>query len=99
MTWRPISATGSSAIFSAAAHAQRAADYYRWKKEYGGLKIDQVKRLKGLERENSRLERAVVTLAYENSILTLKEAEKSARWKEWSEIVLSEHAERVAKRP
>ena len=52
--------------------------YYRWRNEYGGLTIDQVKRLKELERENSRLERAVVALSFDNMILTLKEAEKSA---------------------
>ena len=34
--------------------------YYRWRQEYGGLKTDQVKRLKELEQENSRLRRAVV---------------------------------------
>lgn len=33
--------------------------YYRWRNEYGGLKVDQAKRLKELERENSRLKRAV----------------------------------------
>ena len=52
--------------------------YYRWRNEYGGLKIDQVKRLKELERENSRLERAEVALSFDNMIFTLKEAEKSA---------------------
>jgi hypothetical protein len=34
------------------------ASYYRWRKEYGGLKIDQAKRMKDLERENARLKRA-----------------------------------------
>ena len=33
--------------------------YYRWRNEYGGLKVDQIKRLKDLERENTRLKRAV----------------------------------------
>ena len=33
--------------------------YYRWRKEYGGLKVDLIKRLKDLERENTRLKRAV----------------------------------------
>lgn len=36
--------------------------YYRWRQEYGGLKADQVKRLKELEQENSRLRRAVSDL-------------------------------------
>ena len=46
--------------------------YYRWRHEYGGLKIDQVKRLKELERENSRLKRAVADLTLDK--LILKEA-------------------------
>lgn len=36
--------------------------YYRWKKEYGGLRVDQAKRLKGLEQENLRLKRIVADL-------------------------------------
>ena len=36
--------------------------YYRWRKEYGGLKMDQAKRLKVLEQENTRLRRAVADL-------------------------------------
>ena len=43
--------------------------YYRWKKEYGGLRVDQAKRLKGLEQENVRLKRLVADLALDNSIL------------------------------
>lgn len=46
--------------------------YYRWRNEYGGLKIDQAKRLKDLERENSRLKRAVAELTVDK--LILKEA-------------------------
>jgi transposase-like protein len=46
--------------------------YYRWRSEYGGLKGDQVKRLKELETENSRLRRAVSDLTLEK--LILKEA-------------------------
>jgi len=46
--------------------------YYRWRSEYGGLKGDQVKRLKELEAENSRLRRAVSDLTIEK--LILKEA-------------------------
>ena len=41
----------------------------RWRKEYGGLKVDQAKRLKELEQENSRLKRVVANQALENSIL------------------------------
>ena len=46
--------------------------YYRWRNEYGGLKGDQVKRLKELEAENARLRRAVSDLTVEK--LILKEA-------------------------
>lgn len=44
--------------------------YYRWRQEYGGLKTDQVKRLKELEQENNRLRRAVSDLALDKLILT-----------------------------
>ena len=43
--------------------------YYRWRKEYGGLKTDQVKRLKELEKENKRLRKAVSDLTLEKLIL------------------------------
>ena len=43
--------------------------YYRWRKEFGGLKSDQVKRLKDLEKENERLRKAVSDLALEKLIL------------------------------
>ena len=43
--------------------------YYRWKKEYGGLRVDQAKRLKSLEQENTRLKRIVADLSLDNSIL------------------------------
>ncbi|SEQ91382.1 Transposase [Faunimonas pinastri] len=46
--------------------------YYRWRKEFGGLKSDQVKRLKDLEKENERLRKAVSDLTLEK--LILKEA-------------------------
>jgi putative transposase len=46
--------------------------YYRWRQEYGGLKGDQVKRLKELEAENARLRRAISDLTLEK--LILKEA-------------------------
>ncbi len=44
--------------------------YYRWRQEYGGLKGDQVKRLKELEQENARLRRAVSDLTLDKLILT-----------------------------
>jgi transposase-like protein len=43
--------------------------YYRWKNEYGGLRVDQAKRLKSLEQENTRLKRIVADLSLDNSIL------------------------------
>ena len=43
--------------------------YYKWRKEYGGMKMDQAKRLKELERENSRLKRAVADLTLDKLIL------------------------------
>ena len=43
--------------------------YYRWRREYGGLKVDQAKRLKDLEKENARLRRAVSDLTLDKLIL------------------------------
>ena len=43
--------------------------FYRWRNEYGGLRIDQVKRLKQLELENTRLKRSVADLTLDNQIL------------------------------
>lgn len=44
--------------------------YYRWRSEFGGLKIDQVKRMKDLELENQRLRKAVSDLTLDKLILT-----------------------------
>ena len=43
--------------------------YYRWRREFGGMRVDQAKRLKELERENARLKRLVAEQALDNSIL------------------------------
>lgn len=43
--------------------------FYRWRKEYGGMKMDQARRLKDLETENARLKRAVAELTVDNQIL------------------------------
>jgi putative transposase len=43
--------------------------YYRWRKEYGGLKVDQAKRLKELEQENGKLKRLVAELSLDKQIL------------------------------
>ena len=50
------------------------ATYYKWRKEYGGLRVDQAKRLKELEQENSRLRKVVSDLSIDNAIL--KEASR-----------------------
>jgi len=43
--------------------------YYRWRKEYGGMRVDQAKRLKGVEKENVRLKNLVAELSLDNAIL------------------------------
>ena len=43
--------------------------YYRWRKEYGGMKLDQAKKYKELERENSRLKKLVADLSLDNAML------------------------------
>ena len=48
--------------------------YYRWRKEYGGLRIEQAKKLKNLEKENARLKKLVADLSLDISIL------KEAAW-------------------
>lgn len=48
--------------------------YYRWRKEYGGLRVDQAKRFKQMEQENTRLRKLVADLSMDNAIL--KEASK-----------------------
>jgi putative transposase len=46
-----------------------AHTYYRWRKEYGGLRADQAKKLKTLEKENARLKKLVADLSLDNAIL------------------------------
>ena len=48
--------------------------YYRWRKEYGGMRVEQARRLKELEKENTRLKRLVADLSLDNAIL--KEASR-----------------------
>ncbi|MBL4803322.1 MAG: transposase [Alphaproteobacteria bacterium] len=45
------------------------ATYYKWRKEYGGMGMDQARRLKELETENARLKRVVADLSLDNQIL------------------------------
>jgi len=43
--------------------------YYRWRKEYGGMRVEQARRLKELEKENTRLKRLVADISLDNAIL------------------------------
>ena len=47
--------------------------YYRWRNEYGGLKVDLARRLKDIERENVRLKRAVADLTLDKLILKIED--------------------------
>jgi transposase-like protein len=67
-----LSAQGQSVAEAIRSIGVTEVTYYRWRSEYGGLKGDQVKKLKELEAENTRLRRAVSDLTLEK--LILKEA-------------------------
>jgi len=43
--------------------------YYRWRKEYGGMRLEQAKRLKAIEKENARLKKLVADISLDNAIL------------------------------
>ena len=45
------------------------ATYYRWRKEYGGMRVDQARKLRDLEQENARLKKVVADFALDNAIL------------------------------
>ena len=62
-------ARGETAAAAARAVGVTEQSYYRWRKEYGGLQSNQVKRLKEMEKENARLRRAVSDLTLDNQIL------------------------------
>jgi transposase-like protein len=62
-------ARGETAAAAARAIGVTEQSYYRWRKEYGGLQVDQAKRMKDLEKENQRLRRAVSDLTLDNQIL------------------------------
>ena len=64
-----LSAQGKSIAEAIRSIGVTEVTYYRWRSEYGGLKGDQVKRLKELETENSRLRRAVSDLTLDKMIL------------------------------
>lgn len=54
--------------------------YYRWRKEYGGLDLDQARRMKDLEKENGRLKRLVADLSLEKQVLKGKAVKQSIQW-------------------
>jgi transposase-like protein len=69
---RPIEvqlAQGKSIALACKDAAISEQSYFRWRKEYGGLQIEQARRLKDLERENARLRRLVADLSLEKQIL------------------------------
>ena len=70
-------AQGKAVSEAVRAIAVSEATYHRWRAEYGGLKLDRVKRLKELEREKARLRKAVADLTLEKVVL--KEA-ASGNW-------------------
>ncbi len=72
-----LAAQGKAVAEAARSIGVTEQTYYRWRAEFGGLKLDQVKRLKELERENARLRKAVSDLTLEKVIL--KEA-ASGKW-------------------
>ena len=65
-----LTAQGKSIAEAVRTIAVTETTYFRWRAEYGGLKTDQVKRLKDLELENARLRRAVSDLTLDKLILT-----------------------------
>ncbi len=61
--------TGRSTQMACREAAISEQSYYRWRKEYGGLKIEQAKRMKDLEKENTRLKRLVADISLEKQVL------------------------------
>ena len=64
-----LMAQGKTAALACKESGVSEQSYYRWRKEYGGLEIDQAKRMKELERENQRLKRLVADLSVEKQVL------------------------------
>ena len=61
--------TGSTVVEAVRQIEVTEQTFYRWRNEYGGLSVDQAKRLKQIEAENSRLKRAIADLTLDNQIL------------------------------
>jgi Transposase. len=64
-----LSSQGSSISMACRNAGISEQTYYRWRKEYGGLKLNQAKRFKDLEKENNRLKKLVADLSLDNAIL------------------------------
>jgi putative transposase len=64
-----LTAQGTSVAEAVRSIGVTEVTYYRWRQEYGGLKTDQVRRMKELERENQRLRQAVADLTLDKLIL------------------------------
>ena len=64
-----VIAAGSTVVGATRRIGVSEQTFYRWRAEYGGLRVDQARRLKQLETENSRLKRAVAELTLDNQIL------------------------------
>jgi putative transposase len=60
---------GSTAVEAARKLGISEQTYYRWRREYGGMKVDQAKRFKELEKENTRLKKLVADISLDNAIL------------------------------
>lgn len=60
---------GSTAVEVARKLGITEQTYYRWRREYGGMKVDQAKRFKELEKKNARLKKLVAVLFLDNAIL------------------------------
>ena len=64
-----VVAAGSTVVEDSRRIGVSEQTFYRWRAEYGGLRIDQARRLKQMETENGRLKRAVAELTLDNQIL------------------------------
>ena len=62
-------AQGKSLVLACKEAEISEQSYYRWRKEYGGLQVDQARKMKDLERENARLKKLVADLALDKAIL------------------------------
>jgi putative transposase len=60
---------GSTAVETARKLGITEQTYYRWRREYGGMRVEQAKRFKELEKENTRLKKLVADLSLDNAIL------------------------------